>query len=1307
MKISKVNHIKTAVSIKGNLQKGILYIDPARIGMCVQNTKNHINGRSNDARRLYSVFTQPKEILDKNNAKEIKKVLRDGNYIFREVIGARSFDIRSLKTAIRSETKDIPSQEVITEAVRLYVRKSLSDNASLNAVEQILFCRYGYTDWSSLDHPALQTFMQKLNDDYYKTSQKPLYERSISNQNMVVQPEKISDKAVIQLSGQEKKTEKEIFNLFLFDYATIDENVRKDYRVRLRRLLVLFFYGKDQVPTDYFDEWEDHASRRSREENFIQIPTFKTDDDLFTHKSVFKKFTEDIRKENIRRYRDAITDIKADSADLYFKDSEINSFWIHHIENSVERILKHLRKETLFKLRLGYLSEKVWKDMINYLSIKYIAIGKAVYHFTMKELAKPSGKIDLITIPDAHKNGFSSFEYEMIKAEETLQRNIAVYVLFAANHLGDNTSTEKEGFLDPSEELALKDNIRKNILQFFGGASSWENFDFEALYESYQPGYSDKDFLYNLKDILYSMRNESFHFHTENRRYGNWNQALISAMFSYESQKAVQLMKDKLYSNNLVMFYKSKDLKTILDKLYTKSAVRSSQVPSFQKVFVRKNFPVAIRELFHIQASLDQEDMLKWQSGLYYLFKEVYYCLFLQDNSTKGMFLRTIRDLHGKDENEEKASADFQKRIEELKDFTLAEICQTIMTDQNLQNSSNRKAKSTFASDRHPDIFRHYKMLLYRSLRETFVSYVAGITELDFLKSPEKRERPLKMEEFLPDWNAPLYQELSEELAASPDYQRWYILGKFLNPKQLNHLIGALRTYIQYSQDVVRRAKETENPVQEYDKEKIRDLSKKTEILDVCLKAAGTVSLNPLDYFDSADAYADYLKKYLQYDDIPSAENLSDSIMLRTFCGESIDSDPSQKIGLFYDEENLILNRNLVLSKLFGTGDLLPHIIQRVARKDINAYYQSRKKIEKYLVSGECATAAEQIELKRYQELKNKIEFRNIVEYSELIDELYGQLINWTYLRERDLMYFQLGFHYLALFNNEKKPESYRYIHTADGKDIDGAILYQIAASYINGLPGYIYDESRKDYVHDVGKETKSTGAKLKTFTSYSSAGLGPDRKWGYYTAGLELFENIKEHDNIIHLRDSIAHFHYYSRQEKSLLDLYSEFFDRFFTYDMKYQKNIVNMLENILLQHMVIFRPSFGTGVKTIGKEKEGNSKERASILLGKECLYADDFTYKLSNGSDTVKIPAKNEEFLLDVASILCYPQKPDMDAVKVRSADFVKTTPKRDNRDFSKKNDRSQKGMRNKIQKDKPRNSEGSGFSLGELFKNITIS
>ena len=68
-------------------------------------------------------------------------------------------------------------------------------------------------------------------------------------------------------------------------------------------------------------------------------------------------------------------------------------------------------------------------------------------------------------------------------------------------------------------------------------------------------------------------------------------------------------------------------------------------------------------------------------------------------------------------------------------------------------------------------------------------------------------------------------------------------------------------------------------------------------------------------------------------------------------------------------------------------------------------------------------------------------------EYGEIINELLGQLVNWSFLRERDLLYFQLGFHYSCLNNETEKPEGYIRLTSQTGHEIKNVILYQILAA--------------------------------------------------------------------------------------------------------------------------------------------------------------------------------------------------------------------------------------------------------------------
>ena len=101
---------------------------------------------------------------------------------------------------------------------------------------------------------------------------------------------------------------------------------------------------------------------------------------------------------------------------------------------------------------------------------------------------------------------------------------------------------------------------------------------------------------------------------------------------------------------------------------------------------------------------------------------------------------------------------------------------------------------------------------------------------------------------------------------------------------------------------------------------------------------------------------------------------------------------------------------------------------------------------------------------------------------------------------------------------------------------------------------------------------------------------------------------------------------------------MYSEIFDSFFSYDMKYRKNVVNMLNNILLRHNVILETEFGTGRKEMD-----NGDEKDCALIKVKSIKSDMFTYKLGDKKE-LKIAAKDEIYLKNILSLLNYPNPTD---------------------------------------------------------------
>ncbi len=1291
MKFSKESHRKTAVGVtETNGIIGLLYKDPLNEKEKIEDV---VNQRANSTKRLFNLFGT--EATSKDISRASKDLAKVVNKAIGNLKGNKKFNkkeqitkelntkiiVEELKNVLKDEKKLIVNKDIIDEACSRLLKTSFRTAKTKQAVKMILTAvLIENTNLSKEDEAFVhEYFVKKLVNEYNKTSVKKQIPVALSNQNMVIQPNSVNGTLEIsetKKSKETKTTEKDAFRAFLRDYATLDENRRHKMRLCLRNLINLYFYGETSVSKDDFDEWRDHEDKKQNDELFVKkIVSIKTDRKGNIKEVLDADATIDaIRTNNIACYRRALA-YANENPDVFFSDTMLNKFWIHHVENEVERIYGHINNNTGdYKYQLGYLSEKVWKGIINYLSIKYIAEGKAVYNYAMNALAKDNNSNAFGKLDEKFVNGITSFEYERIKAEETLQRECAVNIAFAANHLANATVdlNEKDSdFLllkheDNKDTLGavVRPNILRNILQFFGGKSRWNDFDFSGIDEI--------QLLDDMRKMIYSLRNSSFHFKTENIDNDSWNTKLIGDMFAYDCNMAGNVQKDKMYSNNVPMFYSTSDIEKMLDGLYAEVHERASQVPSFNSVFVRKNFPDYLKNDLKITSAFGVDDALKWQSAVYYVCKEIYYNDFLQNPETFTMLkdyvqrlpididksmdqkLKSERNAH---KNFKEAFATYCKECD-----SLSAICQMIMTEYNNQNKGNRKVISARTKDGDKLIYKHYKMILFEALKNVFTIYLEkNINTYGFLKKPKLINDVPAIEEFLPNYNGRQYETLVNRITEETELQKWYIVGRLLNPKQVNQLIGNFRSYVQYVNDVARRAKQTGNNLSN---DNIAwDVKNIIQIFDVCTKLNGVTSNILEDYFDDGDDYAKYLKNFVDY---ANKNNDHSATLLGDFCAKEIDGI---KIGIYHDGTNPIVNRNVIQCKLYGATGIISDLtkdgsILSVDYEIIKKYVQMQKEIKVYQQKGICKTKEEQQNLKKYQELKNIVELRNIIDYSEILDELQGQLINWGYLRERDLMYFQLGFHYLCLHNESKKPVGYN-----NAGDISGAVLYQIVAMYTNGLS--LIDANGKSK-----KNAKaSAGAKVGSFCSYSKEIRGVDKDTKedddpIYLAGVELFENINEHQQCINLRNYIEHFHYYAKHDRSMLDLYSEVFDRFFTYDMKYTKNVPNMMYNILLQHLVVPAFEFGSSEKRLDDNDEQTKPRAMFTLREKHGLSSEQFTYKLGDGNSTVKLSARGDDYLRAVASLLYYPDRAPEGLIRDAEAEdkYAKinhSNPKSDNR------------------------------------------
>ncbi len=1288
MKFSKVKNVRNAiVKSKDGRIEGTFYKIPTRI----VGINNNIKKLNQDRCRLYNIFTpvlessEPKK-PDEENYENIEKykvayqryetkkanydILKNNKELYKEInqeikniIFYNKDEIknndRNIIRAIKNSDKKIEKNK-IKGFVELQLRKSLRKDKS-GAIA--LISNLGNKKISAEDEKAILSLVTTIRNDYYM-----LYDekghitikgnniiRSFKNQNLVAQIDNDKKFTIPIPNKKGKKTEhksneKQGIIDFISEYADLDTANRKNLLRKLRRIVDVYFntpsgwsIDKETILPEQVDKsndfnvWEKHDKAKLGEGNFVELPEklahYEKGDVLgkLESKEAMAELEKRIRDRNMNCYRFAIKITDDDQEGLFFDNKNINKYWIHHIENAVEKNFKHRLLYTYsFKIKKAYLSEKIWKDIINSISIKYIAIGKAVFNYGMKDLNKENcdvkfGKIDI--------DGISSFDYEIIKARETLQREVAVSVAFAASNLSRATvdvakaGNKNEDFLlwdkditDKYRKYNSEENTIKACLQFFGGLSKWNIDLFREVTSEERFGLET---LMSLKRCVYGLRNDTFHFATNNKD-SSWNTKLIGNMFEHEAKRCVEEVKDRFYSNNLPMFYGEKDLKDTLIKLYSKNISRQSQALSFNSVIVRSNFSGFLKSELKLNVSMDKNDTLKFENACYYLFREIYYNDFLLSDKIKDLFFDAIKDVKNEPENEA-AIKSFEERCKSIRNYSFAEICQTLMTDYNLQNN-NRKKRSAFSSPLDREKYQHYKVILKQCICKSFAVYLNE--NYNFIKNPHQKSMPVK-DEFIPDWNGSnsLYDDLIDKVREDVELQKWYVIGRLLNGKMLSLLVGSMRSYIQYISDIKRRSNILEQRLITDEKSQVKRIKKAIPIIEICIKLSSQYTYEWSDYFTSEDEHAEFLSKYVDFIS-DNQYKISKAVMLKDFCNNG-----EAKNDIYMDGKNPKINRNFIQAKLYGPSSIIEKIISdnkyKITSDQIVDFYVLEKDIAKYKTIDETIDETGQKNIIRYQRLKNHIELRNIAEYGEVINDLLGQLINWAYLRERDLMYYQLGFHYVCLNNNKQKPDPYKLIKTQNGNVIEGAILYQIVAFYVNGIDMYA--------LNDKGDYEKKTGGVYRLFTQYGQSIVEED----LYVVGLEIFENINEHNRMINLRNSIDHFKYYAGS-MNIMKMYSEIFDSFFSYDMKYRKNVVNMLNNILLRHNVIIETEFGTGIKEMDN---GTKKNCAEIKV--KSIKSDMFTYKLDAGKE-LKIAAKDDTYLKNILALLNYPKHTDENIV-----------------------------------------------------------
>lgn len=1285
MKISKVNHTKAGVGIDEARSRGILYADPKRREENHLDLEEHVRGLNKNAQRLYSLFRTVSETGIRG--KKYKDIIKFSGELKKQVLERSASDqMRSLNTWIEERLKsgtafntykslrDLKSED-IDAVVDSYLRNSLRKSVRLKAsakeayipdlIKRLLKMpiQTKGVQTEPLSEEEKRILLQALNEDYGKKEALKKIVHSIEVQNVRVSCTEKNGKALLQLSNAEHKKKKQVF-LFLQKFAAAENETEREEMLRhFKRLVLLFYCGRGKyeesmsgpVPVWSWGLLQEDLAVNFDDDAYKKISERASSRNKSERKRIEDSIQRRLRERIISRYREAVSFLR-EAADAE-QTMEADSYWLQYIENSAEKLLLGKRNINPVKLSVAYLCEHTYREWVSYLCLKMIDMGKGVYHFAApRDLKKViSGEAEIGEVLPEYKDGITSFDYERIKAEEALNRDLSLYITFAVNNFArsvmsaDARKKGQEDILSLSE-TDLKDSMYpdtdRKILRFFGGKSTWNNGELE--------GVQTMELVQAIKEALQSLRNCNFHYTAGISSEPGSCRFVLEKLFQKEWKETAGVYRKKYDSNNVWMFYSKADIESLMDHLYCREPERPAQIPAFGKIIHMANMEEIVDKLVGkkkkklTSGDNSLERMEKFRAALFFVLKEIYYYGFLQDENVKTCFLEIVDgEKQPQDRREQEAHKNFKDYLSLLRksnpNMTFGELCQQIMTDYNQQNQGNQRVASN-QEGHSAEKYKHFRMLLYVYIKEAFLRYLKDEAHecYHFLRSPENREAARDnhlAEAFCAEWQPHLYDSLRDRIGQKGELLSWYTTAHFLNQKQLNMLIGCIKNYIQYAKDIERRCADTQNRTGTDLLQNAAEYKDILSVLEFCKLFCGSVTNCFEDYFEDEDDYARHLANYVDFE----SRNQNDRLALKAFCSQPVKAgSPTKTIGLYYDAFHPIINKNMVYAGMYGNEKLFRNCFQKISAQQLNRYYKARNELAEVFKNGKCKDMEDEKKLRKFQCLKNHVELTEITTYSEIVNDFMGQLISWAYLRERDLMYFQLGFHYMRLNYSDRVEES-SYLRQLEGDGIhiqDGAVLYQIIAMYTYDLPVFGRDKSGNAVCK---KENASNGESVGMFYKKYCQDDGE-----IYEMGLNLFENVrKEHDEIVSFRNYIDHFKYYSSMDRSILDLYSDMYDRFFTYDVKLRKSVSFIFKNILARYFVIAETEMQTEDRIRyekGKEESVLVKKDAAKLSIKS-LESD--LFQPSKGIEHDKkdvIYARGKEFIAQLQRILEYKEQKD---------------------------------------------------------------
>lgn len=1236
MKITKVNHVRSGIAGENFSPSGMLYTSPSTFMNAKKNNseiEQYVQSTNKRAQGLYRIFNmRPVYAKDKKLCslesniikllgKIILNVIKANNLNTMDADEIRAFMHKSwIENDVRIKEQFVLVQEddndFLPNIIGQRLRKSLSRRLSTIKIDKrgkqkirriataellVRLVRY-LADPQKADKVSnewLKLLFNLIEEDYWKNRQSKNIACSITANNVKVQVDHSGEEPFLVLFSYlgENHQKRTVFQ-FIREFALASEEEQEDKIKHIKKLLFTFICGEEESPSA-------EESIIPDAENIINQLSNITD--KLERKQLLNELKDKYEDFLRDRYRKTVETVG---------NMESDRFWIKFFQDRAEKLLF---KDLGSPVNIGkaFLCKTLYREWRSYLAMKFIDLGKGVFHFAMPDLYNISDGAEFGKIQDAFINGISSFDYERIKAEENLSRSMAVAVTYAAAIFANSAvnddylrQAKKEDVLlynkkDFNEPNCLKPAARRNILQFFGGHSKCNDINtIDTI-----------DLTNAIKSAIKLIRNHSYHYVP---RLGELEDSantadIIRRLFSIENNRLGRFLAEKYHSTGTSEFYSQDDIEKMINYLYSKRIEHPAQIPAFSNVLSRKKANECelvtgiLEDLLH-QQGVTPNILSNYVHTLYFLMKEIYYHDFIGNNNLKDLFFAMLREEEEMcSEKEQYALKDFSRYMEKIKHLYFSEICQLIMTEVNLQNQGQKSVRSSSQKERDrsakKEIYQHYRMLLWKILRKAFLKHLQE--DYQFLLKPNKQEA-VQIDEFCPQIKVGLFSDVETIFKDEKKAYAlaWYVIAHFMPPKQLNEFKGDLKNYVQFIGDINKRAKIAGHNIAN-DIHSKKDLCEDILlVLDVVSVYSGQVSGEITDYFDSVEDYNAYRAKF--YENLP-------------------------------DDENVQLNRGIVLSTMYGVDRILAsqEVGYCIKKQELEEFKRLENTNETVFNSGSCSNIKDQLRLNKYQQMKNRLELHDISIYTSMVIDYMAQLVTYAYFRERDLLYYQLGVNYLWLNYGDVNDRKWNVlIDDKRKKKINiniakGALLYNIVAMYTADLPVIGYEEEEPSQLKECAKNS-SVGAGITSFVKkYCHDGEVT------YNRGLSLFDKYlgkkrkmntqdKELEDVaVILRNSIDHMKYLSGDGNSILDYYSDIYNCFFEYDIKQKKSVGFIIKNILMKYFVIGKLNF---------VKENNL---GLIKMDNNQLKSDEFQYQF--GIKKGKLPARSDNFVKIAGNIL----------------------------------------------------------------------